>query len=360
MSVCNRPWCEQVEPGQASSTGRVDETVLSKLRTVRTFLHDLLYTKCEKLDALLKLFADLPTFELDAVVDAMDSLQPLLDSLVQLLAHDQTEVAPTKLKSLLQEDATYVLQLDQTASAHSMSVHDILWLEHKGLSRQMRKSLSELLDFQSTLVLSPVVGTPDREKEKTNFIELLNWTQLLAETVLALNQIGHFEYETFYHRIPLSQSPESVRLQTKSAEQQLSDWQQVLGTTRDTHYYLNFFPMSFISRLANLLACNQATDEALRTYVWLVSPEAVDDTSCAEFGHLLRAEWKKYPSASSADSVTRLGMIADTLSVACNHLKLRQRPVQSQVPITFPSSGVAMICCAPGEVLEHVLSAYTR
>ena len=358
---------KQVEPGCASSTGRVDETILSKLRTIRTFLYGLLYSRRETFDGLLGLFSALPMFELESVIEAMATLHPLLDALMQLLAHDQTDVAPSKLRQLMKQQGRLVLKINENTTGQS-TAHHVVRLEHQIGSTVMMKSLAELLDFQSTLVLAPAAGVEERDRERMDFIQLLTWTQSLAESVLKLHCSGHFDYVTWEHTIPLAEEPEAVRVYHKLVEQQLSQWEAVLAEKRISHYYLNFFSMASVSRLVALLTCGEASEEALQPFLWLVSPQSCSlDGALFKFAQQLRNEWKVHQT-EPLDALAKLEAVGSAVNSAGSLFKLRERPVDPPCRMSDATdagmmwksvSDVGLLCCSPGEVLEHVLSAYT-
>jgi hypothetical protein len=273
------------EPGRP---GRPDEEVLSQLSSVRAFLHPLLY------GAGVPHFADLP-----ALAAALQRLRPceqsLLDSLqlcAQLctalsnLLSDDFSAADFRLAQLAEpalrarwrcsnlhryedtrsraEAARHLDALaitDDTLDEEERQVW-LVWLESAtdgaGLPKTQR--LDELLDFQSSMVLSTAggaAGAPHMELSVHRFISQLALLRELNSAASRLQTASHFAYLRFDFSFEFTVSPATLRSQLATLRLRQRHWDQLKVDCQRRYYHLNHFSLTLLYRALCLLGAAQ-------------------------------------------------------------------------------------------------------
>eukprot|EP01052_Picozoa_sp_SAG31_P009052 SAG31_NODE_468_length_15250_cov_5.304138_6_plen_1372_part_00 len=362
------------EDGKADRPGRVNENKLSQLVAMRTFLHPLLYRDEEYFFSWKALTEVLEAVKLDRVDQRMAqnirSSNSLLVPFTELLSDDSENAAVNRLMQLCQKDrqSRWICEHIAGYDGHESYEH--------ALSRNLRldyvvprkhhvykktNSMSELMDFQSAIVLANTARRAEESQHQIDvFIQQFGWFRELNHNLLQLNQSGHFDFQTFRFEAFLGDDPELVRKEVVRTKQLIVNWQQNVAEQRGRYYFLNWFGMKQLWNLANFLNGTASVDDdiisnILASYAGLATPAAV-----ADFEATLRLAW----DASKTDS-NILAALGRALEAGLKPLALRHRPIVIPDLDAYPAGAEiktlhVLIVEHESQVIEQLLSAYAR
>ena len=107
---------------------------------------------------------------------------------------------------------------------------------------QKKFNISELVDFQSLVVLSKTKKESDTQVAIDKFMQQFAWVQKLAQSFWQLRMAGHFEYTSAYSaKISLAEEPDAVKQEALRVQLLLDEWLTQVERIRRASYMINFF-----------------------------------------------------------------------------------------------------------------------
>eukprot|EP01012_Entosiphon_sulcatum_P048333 TRINITY_DN6681_c0_g4_i1.p1 TRINITY_DN6681_c0_g4~~TRINITY_DN6681_c0_g4_i1.p1 ORF type:complete len:5149 (+),score=717.09 TRINITY_DN6681_c0_g4_i1:781-15447(+) len=321
---------------QEGQAGRPDEQKLSMLMTVRSYLHPLIFRvedRFEDLSGLVQVIGLLGPPD-ERTVNALQVCNEYRLPLIELLEGEGATVAPNRLRQLMQpsRNSCWVVSNANGASTGEMALFLEYVLTKQGKSKAMQQGLDELLEFQSTLVLTRTVQHSKETQEAIdNFVEQFNLVQQLRQACAELSRAGHFDYQVFRHTAPLSggdATTSALRLRLKTEAQVLKSWLSDVEQCRSKHYFLNFFSMRQLAHLVSWLSGGPQTQETQLARDILHCAGIADCSAPAskQFAEALKTAWDAR-TVGSADACQQLEICGEALGAALHPLAHRQRPV---------------------------------
>ena len=128
-----------------------------------------------------------------------------------------------------------------------------------GVGHRVVQQMTEVVEFQSAVVLSGQTRHGDVGARVDSFVVQFGLVQLLRETLAELKAAGHFGYATFSVEYSLDVPSDEIQAAVRAARASLAWWASAVARARDTHYHLNFYTLR---QLAPLRLSNAATATA--------------------------------------------------------------------------------------------------
>ena len=368
----------QEEPGKP---GRPDEEKLSMISSVRSYLHGIIYRVDEKLNSYDEIIAILDNLRESDPLQLIDSLKACNEyslPLMELLNSD-SENAPEKLSQLFipNRNTTWVCSNSQNDLDFLKSLHKNvestyggqLWLQwvvpRKGGVIQKALNLNELMDFQSSIVLSK---TDDRSAGTQSLIEKfiiqLGWMKELFENISVLFNNGNFDYQSFSLHISIDSDPNIIRdLATKTKE--ISDiWGKDIERAKEENYYLNFFGIKQLWNLVKCLKFDRESEGAIssfRSLIQMVQPsQSFDPDVITHFIQSITSGWDaNYEESFTGRQI--LDLLGKILHSSLVTLPIARRILREEGNEQILPSGVHIIVSESSSgVTDHILSIYYR
>eukprot|EP00339_Tiarina_fusa_P012556 CAMPEP_0117006680 /NCGR_PEP_ID=MMETSP0472-20121206/6824_1 /TAXON_ID=693140 ORGANISM="Tiarina fusus, Strain LIS" /NCGR_SAMPLE_ID=MMETSP0472 /ASSEMBLY_ACC=CAM_ASM_000603 /LENGTH=1949 /DNA_ID=CAMNT_0004708219 /DNA_START=485 /DNA_END=6331 /DNA_ORIENTATION=+ len=368
------------EPGKP---GRVSEEKLSMVSTVRGYLHSLIYrlqVYFDDFSDLVKVLRDLRPTD-DNVISSLRISVEHVSALMELLDDNKGQAAPDRLLSLHQEQkrttwcCSNVFDASLKDDNHDNEDNTVgqVWLEwtvlRKGEEQTKRQNISELMDFQSTVVLSSTDTRQDKYQGAIeNFIQQFGWMKLLWNSLSQLHTVGHFDFREFSYKFPFTCDFNEIRKIATAAASFLEEWVAQIQLERSRNYFLNFFGMRHLWTLISVMDndCDDAEDRReveLRAILSCVNLDAASDPiELSNFIQRVTDTWKQ------SDSQNRNAF--ETLNLCARALENGLEPVPTRNRVALLEElegnsnsfcGLHIICAeTPGHIYDHILSAFAR
>eukprot|EP01060_Flectonema_neradi_P020833 TRINITY_DN2832_c5_g1_i4.p1 TRINITY_DN2832_c5_g1~~TRINITY_DN2832_c5_g1_i4.p1 ORF type:complete len:4086 (+),score=767.97 TRINITY_DN2832_c5_g1_i4:3344-15601(+) len=237
---------------EATGTGHPDESKLSQLTGIRSALHKLLYSGSslvrDSLQEVLDCLGNMPRDKAEATAESIDELSPLKLPFAELLSSDGEASSLNRLLNLQLESWGAYWELSTTQETPSVE----LWLNYSVVrdtkKTNARQCVSELLDFQSAIVLAK-----SRSEESTmavqTFVAQFGWVRELVIQYEALKRAGHPSRQSFTESIPLTKSPEDLQHSVSSTKAEIASWESSIVKLRNRFPSLNTLSLKQLLRL---------------------------------------------------------------------------------------------------------------
>ena len=388
----------------------VDESILSKLSGVRAFLHDHLYAGGDaelypNLSAALEVVGRWDWAAAPTIAKSVRECSDVRLALQELLAGDSDSAAPGRLMQLAKlrarwrcssepppESSTIGAAATDAAAVAAAAAAEAaeaaegggggdgeahLWLEYMlvrgGVEHRVVQQMTEVVEFQSAVVLSGQTRHGDVGARVDSFVVQFGLVQLLRETLAELKAAGHFGYATFSVEYSLDVAPDEIQAAVRAARASLAWWASAVARARDTHYHLNFYTLRQLAPLRAFLECSDGDGNAIMAeLVRLVNPDMGDEQLRGIALDLTRA-WDESggdgaPDVAATDATAAdvaaardLGRLGAALDRALAPLRPRRRTVAAAAAAEPLASGVQLMCAEGGATaVELLLSMYLR
>ena len=326
----------------------VDESILSKLSGVRAFLHDHLYAGGDaelytNLSAALDVVGRWDWAAAPTIAKSVRECSDVRLALQELLAGDSDSAAPGRLMQLAKlrarwrcssepppESSTIGAAATDAAAVAAAAAEEAaeaaegggggddeahLWLEYMlmrgGVEHRVVQQMTEVVEFQSAVVLSGQTRHGDVGARVDSFVVQFGLVQLLRETLAELKAAGHFGYATFSVEYSLDVAPDEIQAAVRAARASLAWWASAVARARDTHYHLNFYTLRQLAPLRAFLECSDGDPNAIMAeLVRLVNPDMGDEQLRAIALDLTRA-WDESGGDGAPDAVLAEATAAD-------------------------------------------------
>ena len=393
--------------------GRVDEEKLSMLRTVRSYLHDLIFRpdNFNHTKYLFDILRELrPTDQ--NIISSLKTANEYRLPLMELLNDNNENSAPDRLLQLLlpvkraewkcvcsvgrkvvleggeavvagEEKADQQLQNNELYNK-SVGELTLRWFVIRG-GKEIEKyqNMNELLDFQSSIVLAKTDQRSGETKEAIDkFIQQFGWLRQLHENLSSLYRVGHFDFQDFTYTFSINEDPSTIRIEAVKTSTILESWESNVKAARFKHYHLNFYCMKHLWRLVSAVNKIQSSDIledlsvtgevyiAMQDMLRLVNPDSAQyQNNVIEFIRKFKSVWDNSMSDSKNDASTILELCGEALSVALSEIAPRRRSISTEIkdkveryPAGATTDSTLHLICAENSqmVYDHIFSAYAR
>jgi hypothetical protein len=212
--------------------------------------------------------------------------------------------------------------------------------------RRMYYASSELLDFQSSIVLAksesiegPVQKTIDR------FLQQLSWMRRMASALHALNKAGHFNFYPNYHfSISVLSEITTLKAEVLEKESLLIAWQKDVLLIREQFYFVNYFEvkrlLTLIFALENSrISISEQLESMIADYICFLNVDAANDlTVIRNVIERIQFKWNLLlgdtdpisfdGTSKTHDSAFLLRLLAECLEYSLSNVQLRTRRVE--------------------------------
>lgn len=273
---------------------------------------------------------------------------------------------------------------------------NLVWIASRASGpAEQRLSISELMDFQSTVVLSRATGDK-QQLAVAKFVEQFGWCRELLLTLVALQQAGHFDFMEFHEEFSGSCDPQDIRARVRELTTELETWEERVAEMRRTFPTFNFFQMrqawtvvSALDTIAEVMKSAERKDiiaairsnalelKLLSSTMQCGLPRMYHDKdACVALIAEMLKEWAEIRFSGDVTTVATVRKSAspyETLSAVCQVVQtvLASRPLQKRA-IHVPeisehslggnvSNGVHILCSrSPEQVYEDAVAAYAQ
>jgi hypothetical protein len=367
---------------EAGKLGRPDEEKLSMISSVRSYLYGIIYRTVEKFDSyeeVITVLSNLRESDSRQLITSLNTCNEFSFPLKELL-NSGSDDTPEQLTQLFIANrcATWICSNNPKDISFLKSYRKIpdsefgvqLWLQWIVARKEQAPvikilNLSELMDFQSSIVLSK---TDDRsaltQSQIEKFITQFNWMKELYNNINILYKNGNFDYQDFSVKIPIDTDPNMIRNEALGTKQNLDTWIIDVEKMKEIHYYLNFFS---IKQLWNLVKClkHECNDEdsvnIFKYLIQMVQPrQCFDMNIVVKFIEIVKHEW----SATYQDNMSKcdiLNLLGTSLQVAIEQLPITQRLINNAdiCDDNTLTTGVHLIASnTTAGVTDQILSVY--
>ncbi len=374
-------WVEGVD----GTPGHPNEQTLSMLQTVRTFFHKLIYRNHEVYadfwEFVNEFLSCIPHTDEETLISQMDHCIRLYLPLMDLLNTSGESAAPDRLLRLCApaSDARWIcrtvpkdnINIPFSTDKESSSLHLEYFVQEKKSSILKKLTLSEIEDFQSSVVLAQTDHRGEDTQAKVhNFLHGFGWMKSFRVVVGELVIAGHFDFVDFSQSFSLTDSFEVIREKTLELKRSLSAWEDTVSAVRLKYPLLNQFGMPTIFEGFRLLQSYSDTPtvtfEMLRyvqSVLYVLNPlhswqNLSPQTEWNRLVSIWRGSGKAVESLQFAEKLDLMGHIFQSAYV---DIPPPLRSVESSISkeFSFKKGGVFVITTASDDALfEQTLAVY--
>lgn len=354
--------------------GCPDEEKLSMLNTVRSFLHSYIYrTKdfADFSDILDRFLLKLGKYD-ETILNALQVCNQYLQQLRQLLSDEYTGT----LSLMYLQNPTFQTQwvISNQPKDLNTDYDNWMWLEwvvpNSTGTLYKKQNMNQLLDFQSTIVLSHIeYNSAEIQECVDRFIQQLGWANELYNIVRVLYHATHFDYQNFSYRFPFDCDPQVMKSTLISLQHVHQKWELTIHEMLKRHYFLNFYNMKQIQRFVQIMD-GQLIEEPiksrafLRDMLALVNPVEKDvDT----FIEKLKTNWMFNHTGVARSGVNILDVCGNCLFEALTNVKppirkiMDNRDASEYISTSINKKDVYVVCAeTPAAVFSHAALIYIK
>ena len=252
-----------------TTSNRVDEKYISMLRNIRSYLHVYFYeypVKLQSFDSFVFIFGSLNvSMKPDVIAQNIIDCGEVRQALMEVINFTSEGASTNRLMKIYERETASFWSCQSSTSVYQQNFTDehVLMLEYCEINRSDNSpnakayALSELLDFQSNVVLSK---SSDLLSENylqfviDRFLHQFCWMRRFRESLRNLHRLGHFDYFPVYNK-KFSVDLDDVDFidSVISAEKEARHWNNRVNNLRERFYFLNYFEMKNIRKFLGLM-----------------------------------------------------------------------------------------------------------
>ena len=264
LEVC-RSKGELERPDELVDSGALEDR-LGALASVRSSFHKLLFRETEGFDDLTEFLRVLVVCasgrNADSLRNSVRTCNEVQAAFIELFDDDSDRVAPNRLKAFHDPKRKSRWEITNDGTTVDPSLASMLSLRYElhrgGTTAELHQNLTDLMDFQSILVLASTRSGDSVVRELVDeFTSQLEWLRRINESMYRLHVAGHPQYRAYRCSYSFDTPHEDLRSQARELSGIVVAWAQRVSALHDDHYFVNLLSMNMIWEMIEKLKLTQ-------------------------------------------------------------------------------------------------------